>query len=421
MLFLFQRYVQPSWYFNRLPEGQPGTPVLPGQNEAVYRGLLLGRRWEVPPHETVRDPEANYRFLRRYFHSAWGVYAWILRILSGHWRPRGFRAFRRSFRERRLDLYGNTHQPPPPPALRETPAVSIILPTLNRYDCLKDALKDLERQDYPAFELIVVDQSEPFRPDFYAAFDLPLRLIRQEEKALWQARNTGIRAAKYDLLLFFDDDSRVAADWMRRHVQGLFAFGADLSAGVSVSGLDKELPGPYRLFRPADQLDTGNVLIRRRVFERVGLFDRQFEGQRMGDGEFGFRAFLAGFRSVSNPLASRYHLKAGSGGLRQMGSWDAFRPRKWLAPRPLPSVTYFYRRYLGNDLARWALLKGVLPALLPYRYKRSHWLRLGGALLAIICSPVLAFQLWRSWQAGGHKLAEGPKIDRIEIRTPTQQ
>jgi len=421
MLFLFQKYLQPTWYFNRLPEGRTGRPIPVEQNEAVYRGLLLGRRWDVPPHRTARDPDANYRFLRRYFHPAWSGYVWMLRVISGHWRPAGLRAFFRSFREKRSTLYRHLIEMPALPALRETPGVSVILPTLNRYDALKDALKDLEQQDYPAFEVIVVDQSEPFRPGFYRPFDLPLKLIRQEEKALWRARNAAIRAAKYELLLFFDDDSRVGSDWIHRHVQGLVAFDADLSSGVSISGLDQEVPGPYRLFRLADQLDTGNALIRRQVFERIGLFDRQFEGQRMGDGEFGFRAYLAGFRNVSNPLACRYHLKASSGGLRQMGSWDAFRPGSWVKPRPLPSVTYFYRRYLGDGPARWALLKGVLPALLPYRYKRSRGLRGPAVVLALILSPFLLVQLWRSWQAGGRKLAEGPKIDHLEAYASTEQ
>ena len=33
--------------------------------------------------------------------------------------------------------------------------VSVVIPTLNRYDYLKDVLKDLEAQDYSNFEVIV--------------------------------------------------------------------------------------------------------------------------------------------------------------------------------------------------------------------------------------------------------------------------
>jgi GT2 family glycosyltransferase len=89
------------------------------------------------------------------------------------------------------------------------------------------------------------------------------------------------------------------------------------------------VPQNYSFFRVSDQIDTGNVLIKRDVFQTIGLFDRQFEKQRMGDGEYGLRAYLEGFLNVSNPYAKRLHLKVGTGGLRQMGSWDGFRPKKF--------------------------------------------------------------------------------------------
>ena len=44
--------------------------------------------------------------------------------------------------------------------------VSVVIPTLNRYTYLKDVLEDLEKQDYENFEVIVVDQSEPFQKNF---------------------------------------------------------------------------------------------------------------------------------------------------------------------------------------------------------------------------------------------------------------
>ena len=92
------------------------------------------------------------------------------------------------------------------------------------------------------------------------------------------------------------------------------------------------IPGNYSFFRIADQLDTGNVLIKKHVFKKCGLFDRQFEKQRMGDGEFGLRSYKKGFISISNPVSKRVHLKVKTGGLRQLGSWDAFRPTNILGP-----------------------------------------------------------------------------------------
>src|SRR3546814_19276689 len=94
------------------------------------------------------------------------------------------------------------------------------------------------------------------------------------------------------------------------------------------------------------------------------LFDRQFEKQRMGDGEFGLRAYLSGCIGISNPNAKRIHLKVGNGGLRQIGSWDGFRPTKLFATRPIPRLLYLPRRRsderrVGNECvstcgSRWS-------------------------------------------------------------------
>jgi hypothetical protein len=155
------------------------------------------------------------------------------------------------------------------------------------------------------------------------------------------------------------------------------------------------------------------VLLKKSVFKDLGLFDRQFEKQRMGDGEFGLRAYLAGYKNISNPYAKRLHLKVGSGGLRQMGSWDGFRPKKWLDPRPIPSVVYLFRKYHGNKAARLALLKTVPSSIMPYRYKSNSVMMLIGVLISIVISPLVFFQVLKSWKLAGIKLKEGAKISKL--------
>jgi hypothetical protein len=190
-------------------------------------------------------------------------------------------------------------------------------------------------------------------------------------------------------------------------------FDADICSGVSISQVGDRVPETYQNYRLADQLDTGNVMIHRRVFERVGLFDRQFEGQRMGDGEFGLRAFLAGFRIVSSPDAERLHLKAAVGGLRELGSWDAFRPSRLFAPRPIPSVLYLLRKYFGTRQALLSLVVLLPPSIVPYRFKANRSLRAVTFVLAPLLLPLLVVQVALSWRAASAKLAEGAKIDTL--------
>src|SRR4029079_629545 len=181
---------------------------------------------------------------------------------------------------------------------------------------LQDALYDLEQQSYKNFELIVVDQSEKFDQSFYARFKLQLKVIQQKEKLLWTARNRAVKSTTAEYLLFFDDDSRVEPDWIEQHLKCIDFFDAQISAGVSFAVAGQKVSASYNFFRWADQFDSGNAMVKRDVMKAIGLFDEHFNGQRMGDAEFAYRAYMKGVKSISNPKAYRIHLKVGEGGLR---------------------------------------------------------------------------------------------------------
>lgn len=361
----------------------------------------------------------EYRFLRKYFNPAWVLYVLGLRLLTlknpfreigGWWLSRNAR--RSNYQEQPL-IHPHWSQFQSA-LLLEKPKVSVIIPTLNRYEYLKDVLNDLEKQAYRNFEVIVVDQSTPFREEFYANVELDLRLVRQTERALWLARNHAIEISKGEYILLFDDDSRVAPNWISNHLKCLDFFKAEISSGVSLSAVGAEVPRNYAYFRISDQIDTGNVLLKKQVFRDIGLFDRQFEKQRMGDGEFGLRAYLNGYKNISNPHADRIHLKVGSGGLREMGSWDAFRPRDIFAPRPIPSVLYLYRKYFGKQRALLAILRSVPQSIIPYRYKKNKKMLVIGMLISLFLFPFIIVQVVISWRFASKKLQEGSLIKILE-------
>jgi glycosyltransferase involved in cell wall biosynthesis len=342
----------------------------------------------------------------------------VLRILSLNNPFREILAFNRTKKVKKKDLYITfnqdvSYQEFKSELLLSTPFISVIIPTLNRYKYLKDVFLDLEKQNYKNFEIIVVDQTDNPDRSFYDKFNLKQKIIFQDGKGQWLARNEAIRVAKGDLLLFYDDDSRVAPDWISEHIKALDYFNADISAGVSFSKVGGEIPRNYSFFRWADQFDSGNALVKREVFKKIGLFDRQFDKMRMGDGEFGLRAYLNGFKSISHPYASRLHLKVSSGGLRQMGSWDAFRTKKLFSPKPIPSVLYFYRTYFPRSYVKNALVIGVLPSLVPYNFKKNKAIYPFGVLLGILFLPVLAIQVFKSWSQSGKMIKEGNKIEFI--------
>jgi hypothetical protein len=185
-----------------------------------------------------------------------------------------------------------------------------------------------------------------------------------------------------------------------------------VSAGVFYPE-GQQLPKERSFFAVASQFATGNAMFYRSICETAGLFDRQFEKQRMGDGEFGLRLYLADIKSISNPRASCIDVKAGEGGLREMGSWDAFRPSSFFAPRPIPSVLYFFRRYFGNGPARLALLRMVPLSIFPYQFKKNKPLLVIGVLFTVLLLPVVFCQVLKSWNLATKKIKRGPMIEQL--------
>ena len=149
------------------------------------------------------------------------------------------------------------------------------------------------------------------------------------------------------------------------------------------------------------------------VFKKTGLFDRQFEGMRMGDGEFGARCINNGMLLISNPKAFCEDVKASEGGLRQLGSWDAFRSTNFFSSRPIPSVLYFWRKYWNNTSAIFALIQTVPLSLSPYSLKGRKTGKVLSLSIFILLFPIVLAQVLLSWYLSTQMLKSGDKISHI--------
>lgn len=433
MLFNSLKYLRPIWYFNLrskkdwgyFPTAEQIKHLFKPDNQylseegkerdlafTAFQSGYINKNYTIGLDiwEKVKIPVIDeYRFLRKNYHSVWVVYVLLLRLITFHNPFKEITGFIKTLSVKRVNYSKivfkfeeyNTFKSE---LIESKPFLSLVIPTLNRYTYLKDVLKDLEVQDYQEFEVIIVDQTDPFQEEFYHGWNLNLKYWYQPEKALWKARNDAIKSAKGDYILLYDDDSRVDSNWIMEHLKVLDFFQADISSGVSLSTIGAEIPEHYSYFRWGDQLDTGNVLLKKSIFEEIGYFDLKFEKQRMGDGEFGLRAYLNGYKNISNPKAKRIHLKVSEGGLRQMGSWDGWRPKKIFGPRPVPSVLYLSRKYFGNEMSLYFILANVLPSYISYKYKKNKLLKLTAILFFPIFLPIIVFQVLKSWKLASQKL-----------------
>ena len=363
--------------------------------------------------------EDQYKFIRRMFKPIWIYYAIFIRIVTLNNPLFELKVFFKTRKVKQISLNSpnyvyQKYKTYKAQILITKPLVSIIIPTLNRYEVLKNALTDLSNQDYKNFEVIIVDQSEPFDEQFYETFNINITLIRQKNRYLWKARNSAIKTAKGEYILLFDDDSRIYSDWISEHLKCIEYFNTDISAGVSISQIGAPIPAHYKYFRWSDQLDTGNALIKKEVFKQSGLFDRMFEKMRMGDGEYGARVYKDGFNIISNPNAKRIHLKFHSGGLREIGSWDSLHPTSILSPRPIPRVLYFFRKYWGKKRTLYFLIQNLPLSLGPFRMKGTKLGYIISFVNLLIFSPFVIIQIARSWKISSKMLIDENIIERLD-------
>ena len=186
------------------------------------------------------------------------------------------------------------------------PKLSVILPTFNRADSLKQALASLMRQSAASgtYEVIVVDNNSTDGTAGVAALfdDRRVQLVREPRQGLSFARNTGLAAASAPIVAFTDDDVEVAPDWVETivttlgrhpHVDGIG--GRVLPAWQSgrPRWITREHWAPLALQDHGDSrrvfdrttpigLIGANVAFRREVFDRIGTFSPSV--QRVKDG-----------------------------------------------------------------------------------------------------------------------------------------
>jgi glycosyltransferase involved in cell wall biosynthesis len=439
-VFSFIKYISPTWYFlhstksdkscfvdyNSLANDEKAviefdvnysslnSSKLDAAYQALQKGIVATEQNYLKLNNYKPTIDDEYRFIKKYFSKYWAIFILMYRLFELKNLFKECQGYLKCMNVSRVDMYKKYNKNQDilsfnSNIIQEKVHVSIIIPTLNRYKFLADVLTDFEKQTYSYFTIIIIDQSDDFNPSFYGKYNLDIKLIRQDEKALWLARNTGIEQATTKLIAFSEDDVRIPIDWLENHLKCLDYYQCDISNGVFFPE-GKDIPIAKKMFKYAEQFATGNACMYKSVFYKTGLFDRQFEKMRAGDGEFGLRCYLNGFKAVSNPLAYCEDVKAATGGLREMGSWDAFRPKKLLAPRPVPSVLYLTRKYFGSKAAWLTILINVPPSILPYKFKRNKYVSLIGVIVSFFMLPIIIFAVCKSWVISSRMLRKGHSI-----------
>jgi glycosyltransferase involved in cell wall biosynthesis len=160
--------------------------------------------------------------------------------------------------------------------------LSLIVPNRNMTVFLGDALESVVRQRAPVKEILLMEagsagESAPLVASFRAR-GLPIAVIETPDANPAQARNAGLAKATGDLIGFLDADDLFPAGKLAAQLARLASSPEiDLVSGyiTSFDQLDPATLAPAASSRVETQtgVNLGACLIRRRVFDRIGLLD----------------------------------------------------------------------------------------------------------------------------------------------------
>ena len=307
--------------------------------------------------------------------------------------------------------------------------LSVVMPTYDEPERLEAALESLSQQDYPheAIQIIVVDDASPYLDAerlHAAVVPLQLRLLRNEQnQGRARARNTALRVASGDLVVFLDSDMTVGTNFLRAYAQrhqnhaeavfiGNIRFASEIPTtsltryleGRGVHRVDLDKPIPFNCFV------TGNSSVRRSSLLRVGFFDEDLTAYGGEDLELGYRLHLAGIPLYYAPeaLSYHYHLRSLEPLCRLMQTYGSKSIPILLNKHPeLDAVLRLdFIRASGFSPRRLALQLALLsPVHYPIRWL-TRWL-----VKTYVPDLFFSYLFWSSRTRGYLQAAAHPKVD----------
>lgn len=317
----------------------------------------------------------------------------------------------------------NRDMTPSPPAAR----ISVVMPCYNAAPFVREAVECVMGQTHRELELIVVDDgsndgSRDILQALAQAHAPRIRLLHQDRKGPYPARNLGLRHATGQLVAFLDADDYTTPDCLEKLAAALESTDADVAycgwqnVGEGAPGTAPYVPPDYAALDTAAEFlracpwPIHAALVRRTAIDAVGGFsERCFSAM---DYDLWLRLYAHTQKIVRVPEVMAFYRWHGGGQISKT-RWkqvlDALRVRRdFIAAHPervahLPAdrlaeltdgylLREAYRAYWRRDLDdaqalfRAALRKGawqlrdlryILPAALPAPVFR-HLVRLAG-------------------------------------------
>lgn len=210
--------------------------------------------------------------------------------------------------------------------------LSVIIATHERHEILAKVLQSLALQTLPKceFEVIIVDdnideETKNIIDGFIEAHDntpLQIEYYSCEAPGAGAKRNFGVQKSNSEIILFLDDDMIASPNLLYEHfsfygegVHGVLGY-IEEDKNVKLNYftkylLDNDLQNTYKNINKEnvsfEYFYTGNISLRKEIFNKLGGFDLKFKQYGFEDTEFGYRLNKAGYIIKYNENAAGYH------------------------------------------------------------------------------------------------------------------
>ncbi|RME35162.1 MAG: glycosyltransferase family 2 protein [Thermoflexia bacterium] len=286
--------------------------------------------------------------------------------------------------------------------------VSVIIPVWNGREYLPKCLDALLAQDYPDFEVIVVDNaSADGSADLVAEKYPQVRLIRNlQNRGFAGGCNTGLQAAQGDVLVLLNQDAIPQPGWLSSIVEALrnpqvgvvgckllYPDGETIQhAGGWIEwplglahhfGRGEKDNGQWDEPGEVDYVTGAAMAFWRDVLQKVGLMDEGFWPGYFEDADFCFRAREAGYKVCYVPSAVAFHAETTS--VRDETRLSAYyqRGRLRFILKHLPPQRILTEFVPEEEKYQAPAIRGQESASLPAAY-----------LIAMVLAPSILAERW---------------------------
>lgn len=262
----------------------------------------------------------------------------------------------------------------------DKPTVSVVVLNWNGKHFLEKCLDSLLNQDYPNFEVLLVDNGstdnslEFVRSKFGKNGKLRVVALRKNH-GFSKGNNIGIKYARGDYIIVLNNDTEVKKNLITKLVEtaerserigsvgckivtdkGKTWFSQKFTNGGFIVPFFLQTLAKERIEAVSNDFYTNlansgcAVLYRKSVLDEVGLFDEDF-WSNWEDWDLGYRINLAGYKSVYIPMPLVYHVGGGS---------EGFSPERYVRIYRNTLFMYFKNYEMRNLLTRFPLFLFIM-------------------------------------------------------------